>query len=44
MIILFHISARMELGDVTVHNLKQLKKLNSVILPVAYSDKVKKMK
>lgn len=30
----------MELGDVTVHNLKQLKKLNAVILPVTYSDKV----
>lgn len=30
----------MELGDVTQHNLKQLRKLNSVIFPVSYSDKV----
>ena len=30
----------MELGDVTQHNLKQLRKLNSVIFPVSYSDRV----
>lgn len=30
---------RIELGDVTQHNIKQLKKLNSVVFPVAYNDK-----
>lgn len=30
---------RVELGDVTPHNLKQLKKLNSVVFPVFYNDK-----
>jgi hypothetical protein len=33
------VDARIELGDITQHNLKQFKKLNAVILPVAYSDK-----
>lgn len=28
-----------ELGDVTVHNLKQLKKLNQIVFPVSYNDK-----
>lgn len=30
---------RTELGDVTPHNIKQLKKLNSVVFPVSYNDK-----
>ena len=30
---------RTELGDVTQHNLKQLKKLNQVVFPVSYNDK-----
>ena len=28
-----------ELGEITVHNLKQLKKLNQVVFPVSYNDK-----
>ena len=28
-----------ELGDITQHNLKQLKKINSVVFPVSYNDK-----
>ena len=28
-----------ELGDVTVHNVKQLKRLNQAIFPVVYNDK-----
>lgn len=32
---------RTELGDVTPHNIKQLKKLNSVVFPVSYNDKVR---
>lgn len=28
-----------ELGDITVHNLKQLKKLNQIVFPVSYNDK-----
>lgn len=28
-----------ELGDVTVHNIKQLKKLNQIVFPVHYNDK-----
>jgi hypothetical protein len=28
-----------ELGDITVHNLKQLKKINQVVFPVSYNDK-----
>uniref|UniRef100_A0A2M4ATB0 N-terminal methionine N(alpha)-acetyltransferase NatE n=1 Tax=Anopheles triannulatus TaxID=58253 RepID=A0A2M4ATB0_9DIPT len=31
--------ASIELGDVTHHNLKQLKKINTVVLPVSYNDK-----
>lgn len=27
------------MGDVTPHNIKQLKKLNSVVFPVSYNDK-----
>ncbi|EDO31938.1 predicted protein [Nematostella vectensis] len=30
---------RTELGDITAHNIKQLKKLNSVVFPVSYNDK-----
>ena len=29
----------MELGDVTPHNIKQLKRLNQVVFPVSYNDK-----
>lgn len=28
-----------ELGDCTHHNLKQLKKINSVVFPVSYNDR-----
>ena len=28
-----------ELGDITVHNLKQLKRLNSVVFPVSYNER-----
>lgn len=28
-----------ELGDVTPHNIKQLKKLNTVVFPVTYNEK-----
>jgi ribosomal protein S18 acetylase RimI-like enzyme len=28
-----------ELGDVTVHNIKQLRRLNEVVFPVVYNDK-----
>lgn len=31
--------ATIELGDVTPHNIKQLKKLNTVVFPVTYNDK-----
>nr|CAG4650514.1 EOG090X0ED2 [Sida crystallina] len=31
--------ATIELGDVTPHNLQQLKKLNQVVFPVSYNDK-----
>ena len=30
---------RIELGDITQHNIKQLKRLNQFILPVTYNDK-----
>ena len=33
-------SGRTELGDITPHNIKQLKKLNSVVFPITYTDKV----
>ena len=32
-------SSQMELGDVTPHSIKQLKRLNQVIFPVSYNDK-----
>ncbi|XP_073983028.1 probable N-acetyltransferase san [Rhodnius prolixus] len=31
--------SRIELGDVTPHNIKQLKKLNTVVFPVSYNEK-----
>nr|CAG4644334.1 EOG090X0ED2 [Lepidurus arcticus] len=31
--------ATIELGDVTPHNIKQLKRLNQVVFPVSYNDK-----
>lgn len=31
---------RIDLGDITPHNIKQLKKLNSSVFPVSYNDKV----
>lgn len=31
--------ANIELGDCTPHNIKQLKKLNSVVFPVLYNDR-----
>ncbi|KAJ8315957.1 hypothetical protein KUTeg_002760 [Tegillarca granosa] len=30
---------RSELGDITPHNIKQLKRLNQVVFPVTYNDK-----
>ena len=30
---------RTELGDITVHNIKQLKRLNQVVFPVTYNEK-----
>ena len=30
---------KIELGDVTPHNIKQLKRLNQVVFPVSYNDK-----
>lgn len=32
-------NGRTELGDITVHNLKQLKRLNQAVFPVIYNDK-----
>lgn len=32
-------TSRTELGDVTQHNIKQLKRLNQVVFPVSYNDK-----
>lgn len=31
--------SKIELGDVTQHNIRQLKKLNQVVFPVSYNDK-----
>jgi hypothetical protein len=36
---LFYYRATIELGDVTPHNLQQLKRLNQVVFPVSYNDK-----
>ena len=30
---------RIELGDVTHHNIKQLKRLNQIVFPVTYNEK-----
>ena len=37
----FFLSCRgtIELGDITSHNIKQLKRLNQVVFPVTYNDK-----
>ncbi len=32
-------TSRIELGEVTPHNIKQLKRLNQVVFPVSYNDK-----
>lgn len=37
--VLFNCRATIELGDVTPHNLQQLKRLNQVVFPVSYNDK-----
>jgi len=34
-----HMPVRIELGDVTPHNIKQLRRLNQVVFPVSYNDK-----
>ena len=36
-------TSRIELGDVTPHNIKQLKRLNQVVFPVSYNDKFYKV-
>jgi len=36
---LFFSRSNIELGDVTPHNIKQLKRLNQVVFPVSYNDK-----
>lgn len=38
-IVSLHFRSKTELGDVTPHNIKQLKKLNTVVFPVSYNDK-----
>lgn len=38
-ITLFIYRENIELGNVTPHNIKQLKRLNSVVFPVSYNDK-----
>lgn len=35
----FIFRSKIELGDVTPHNIKQLKRLNQVVFPVSYNDK-----
>ena len=37
--ICFLYRAKIELGDVTPHNIKQLKLLNQVVFPVSYNEK-----
>lgn len=37
--VFFIFRCKIELGDVTPHNIKQLKKLNTVVFPVSYNDK-----
>ncbi|KAL7638171.1 UNVERIFIED_CONTAM: hypothetical protein RMT77_011796 [Armadillidium vulgare] len=36
---LYNFRGKIELGDVTSHNIKQLKLLNQVVFPVSYNDK-----
>jgi N-alpha-acetyltransferase 50 len=36
---LLSLRSKIELGDVTQHNIRQLKKLNQVVFPVSYNDK-----
>lgn len=36
---LFSFRSNIELGDVTQHNIKQLKRLNTVVFPVSYNEK-----
>jgi hypothetical protein len=31
--------AKLELGEITHHNIKQLKRLNNVVFPVSYNEK-----
>lgn len=31
--------SNIELGDITQHNLKQLKRLNQIVFPVSYNDR-----
>lgn len=31
--------AKLELGEITHHNIKQLKRLNTVVFPVSYNEK-----
>lgn len=31
--------SKIELGDITPHNIKQLKRLNTVVFPVSYNEK-----
>lgn len=38
-ICVFLLRGKIELGDVTSHNIKQLKLLNQVVFPVSYNDK-----
>ena len=38
-IIVFFYRGHTELGDITPHNIKQLKLLNQVVFPVTYNDK-----
>lgn len=37
--IVFNCRSKIELGDVTPHNIKQLKLLNQVVFPVSYNEK-----
>jgi len=37
--IVFNYRSKIELGDVTPHNIKQLKLLNQVVFPVSYNEK-----
>ena len=39
--LLVYFSSHIELGGVTGHNIKQLKKLNAVVFPISYTEKVR---